>query len=73
MLVAAGLLEARPMPFVAGADSGFVRVQNPLAEDEAYLRRDVLDTLARRAERARYLRGKLDERAKSEERVEGDP
>jgi membrane protein len=27
----------------------------------------------RRAERARYLRGKLDERAKSEERVEGDP
>jgi membrane protein len=26
----------------------------------------------RRAERARYLRGKLDERAKSEERVEGD-
>ncbi|MDQ3949930.1 MAG: phenylalanine--tRNA ligase subunit beta [Gemmatimonadota bacterium] len=49
-LVAAGLLESRPMPFVAGADRGFVRVQNPLAENEAYLRRDVLDTLARRAE-----------------------
>ena len=37
------------MPFVAGGD-GFVRVMNPLAENEAYLRRDVLDTLARRAE-----------------------
>ena len=49
-LVGAGLLEARPMPFVAGAERGFVRVQNPLAENEAYLRRDVLDTLARRAE-----------------------
>jgi phenylalanyl-tRNA synthetase beta chain len=49
-LVAAGLLEARPMPFVVGAHEGFVRVQNPLAENEAYLRRDVLDTLARRAE-----------------------
>jgi phenylalanyl-tRNA synthetase beta chain len=49
-LVGAGLLEARPMPFVVGAERGFVRVQNPLAENEAYLRRDVLDTLARRAE-----------------------
>src|SRR5919202_1043182 len=49
-LVAAGLLEARPMPFVAGSEHGFVRVENPLAENEAYLRRDVLDTLARRAE-----------------------
>ncbi|MDQ3997788.1 MAG: phenylalanine--tRNA ligase subunit beta [Gemmatimonadota bacterium] len=49
-LVAAGLLEARPMPFVAGAERGFVRVQNPLAENEAYLRREILDTLARRAE-----------------------
>lgn len=49
-LVAAGLLEARPMPFVAGADNGFVRVRNPLADNEAYLRREVLDTLARRAE-----------------------
>jgi phenylalanyl-tRNA synthetase beta chain len=49
-LVAAGLLEARPMPFVVGAERGFVRVQNPLAENEAYLRRELLDTLARRAE-----------------------
>jgi phenylalanyl-tRNA synthetase beta chain len=49
-LVAAGLLEARPMPFVVGAERGFVRVQNPIAENEAYLRRELLDTLARRAE-----------------------
>ncbi|MEP6691150.1 MAG: phenylalanine--tRNA ligase subunit beta [Gemmatimonadaceae bacterium] len=49
-LVAAGLLETRSMPFVAGADEGFVRVANPLAANEGYLRREVLDTLARRAE-----------------------
>jgi phenylalanyl-tRNA synthetase beta chain len=49
-LVGAGLLEARPMPFVVGAEQGFVRVQNPIAYNEAYLRRDVLDTLGRRAE-----------------------
>ena len=51
-LVAAGLYEVRPMPFVRGTEegTGFVRVLNPLAENEAYLRRDVLDTLARRAE-----------------------
>lgn len=49
-LVALGLLEARPMPFVVGAAEGFVRVRNPLAENEAYLRRELLDTLARRAE-----------------------
>ena len=50
-LVAAGLHETRAMPFVRGADDGsFVRVANPLAENEAYLRRDLLDTLARRAE-----------------------
>ncbi|MEP6493754.1 MAG: phenylalanine--tRNA ligase subunit beta [bacterium] len=48
-LVGAGVLEARPMPFVVGGD-GFIRVTNPLSENEAYLRRDVLDTLARRAE-----------------------
>ena len=48
-LVAAGLLEVRPMPFVAGRE-GFVRLVNPLSENEAYLRRDALDTLARRAE-----------------------
>lgn len=49
-LVGAGLLETRPMPFVRGAEKGYVRVANPLAENEAYLRRDILDTLARRAE-----------------------
>ena len=49
-LVNMGLLEARPMPFTKGAQIGYVRVANPLAEDEPYLRRDVLDTLARRAE-----------------------
>jgi phenylalanyl-tRNA synthetase beta chain len=51
-LVAAGLLETRPMPFTSGGDggAGYVRLLNPLAENEAYLRRDVLDTLARRAE-----------------------
>ena len=51
-LSAAGLYEVRPMPFVRGAadGAGFVRVLNPLAENESYLRRDLLDTLARRAE-----------------------
>ena len=49
-LVGAGLLETRPMPFVKGGERGFVRVANPLAENEAYLRRDILDTLSRRAE-----------------------
>jgi phenylalanyl-tRNA synthetase beta chain len=49
-LVATGLLETRPMPFVRGAAQGFARVANPLAENEAYLRRELLDTLARRAE-----------------------
>ncbi|MFL5576123.1 MAG: phenylalanine--tRNA ligase subunit beta [Gemmatimonadaceae bacterium] len=49
-MVAAGLLETRAMPFVAGDDAGYVRVLNPLAENEAHLRRSVLETLARRAE-----------------------
>ncbi|HEY5218335.1 MAG TPA: phenylalanine--tRNA ligase subunit beta, partial [Gemmatimonadaceae bacterium] len=51
-LVSYGLLEARPMPFTKGGGNGtgYVRVANPLAEDEPYLRRDILDTLARRAE-----------------------
>jgi len=48
-LVAAGMIEVRPMPFVAGGPD-FVRVSNPLAENEACLRREILDTLARRAE-----------------------
>jgi phenylalanyl-tRNA synthetase beta chain len=50
VLVGAGLLETRPMPFVAGEAKGFVRVANPLNENEPYLRREILDTLARRAE-----------------------
>ena len=50
-LVAAGLLEVRPMPFVAAFDEGaYVRVANPLAENEAFLRREVLESLAKRAE-----------------------
>ncbi|HJR41301.1 MAG TPA: phenylalanine--tRNA ligase subunit beta [Gemmatimonadaceae bacterium] len=50
LLVRRGLLETRAMPFVKGAAEGFVRVANPLSENEAYLRRELLDTLARRAE-----------------------
>jgi phenylalanyl-tRNA synthetase beta chain len=49
VLSAAGLLEARPTPFVAGGDE-HVRVLNPLAENEAHLRRSLLESLARRAE-----------------------
>lgn len=53
-MVAAGLHEVRPLPFTSGAGQGdattLVRVQNPLAEDEPYLRATILDTLARRAE-----------------------
>jgi phenylalanyl-tRNA synthetase beta chain len=49
-LVAAGLYEVKPLPFVAGNDATHVRVTNPLAEDEPHLRRAVLETLARRAE-----------------------
>jgi phenylalanyl-tRNA synthetase beta chain len=45
-----GLLEARPIPFVADAGPEGVRVRNPLAENEAYLRADLLGPLARRAE-----------------------
>jgi phenylalanyl-tRNA synthetase beta chain len=48
-LAGAGLLEARPTPFVHGGDQ-HVRVLNPLAENEAHLRRTVLESLARRAE-----------------------
>ena len=49
-LVAEGLLEALAVPFVTGAERGYVRVANPMAENEAFLRRDVLESLARRAE-----------------------
>lgn len=56
-LVAEGLLEVRPLPFTSGTVPGsdameqdLVRVRNPLAADEPFLRRSVLETLARRAE-----------------------
>ena len=48
-LVSAGLFEVRPMPFVSGGE-GYVRVRNPLAENEAFLRRNVVESLAKRAE-----------------------
>ena len=49
-LVGAGLLEVRPIPFVSGDDQRHVRIVNPLAENEAHLRRTLLESLARRAE-----------------------
>src|SRR6266550_3380463 len=49
-LVGAGLNEVRPMPFVADGMGATVRVTNPLAEDEAFLRGDLLTTLISRAE-----------------------
>jgi phenylalanyl-tRNA synthetase beta chain len=50
VLVAAGLAETRPMPFTKGDESPHIRVANPLADDEPFLRTSLLDTLARRAE-----------------------
>jgi phenylalanyl-tRNA synthetase beta chain len=49
-LVGSGLNEVRPMPFVAEGKGATVRVTNPLAEDEAFLRADLLTTLIARAE-----------------------
>jgi phenylalanyl-tRNA synthetase beta chain len=49
-LIALGLYETRPMPFVHANDDAHARVANPLAENEAYLRTSLLETLARRAE-----------------------
>jgi len=49
-LAAEGLFEVRPLPFVAGADDTHVLVANPLAENEAHLRRSILETLSSRAE-----------------------
>ena len=49
LLVGRGLFEIRPTPFVAGGDA-HVRVSNPLAKDEAHLRRSVIESLAKRAE-----------------------
>jgi phenylalanyl-tRNA synthetase beta chain len=48
-LVGQGLFEVRPLPFVAGGDT-HVRIQNPLAESEAHLRRTVTETLVARAQ-----------------------
>ena len=48
-LAGAGLLEAKPVPFVSGGDE-HVRLVNPLADTEAHLRRSLLESLARRAE-----------------------
>jgi phenylalanyl-tRNA synthetase beta chain len=44
-LVGEGLNEVRPMPFVAAGKGATVRITNPLAEDEAFLRGDLLTTL----------------------------
>ncbi len=48
--LAFGLAETRPMPFVATASDESLRVRNPLADDEPYLRESLLTTLASRAE-----------------------
>jgi phenylalanyl-tRNA synthetase beta chain len=48
--VANGLLEVRPLPFTRIEEETSIRVRNPLAEDEAFLRQDILDTLAGRTE-----------------------
>src|SRR5918999_1236004 len=48
-LANAGLFEVRPMPFVSGGDD-HVRVRNPIAENEAHLRRSIIESLAKRAE-----------------------
>ncbi len=50
VLVSLGLLEVRPMPFVAEGKGASVRVANPLAEDEPFLRSSIIDTLISRAE-----------------------
>lgn len=48
-LVASGLAETRPMPFTSTGHES-LRVRNPLADDEPFLRQSILETLARRAE-----------------------
>ena len=49
-LAAEGLFEIRPLPFVNGGDATHVRIANPIAENEAHLRRSLLETLSSRAE-----------------------
>ncbi|HWL40008.1 MAG TPA: phenylalanine--tRNA ligase subunit beta [Gemmatimonadaceae bacterium] len=59
-LVGAGLLEVRPMPFVGEGGTATVRVTNPLAEDEAFLRGDLMTTLVARAEHnLRHMQGNV--------------
>ncbi|HEX2721485.1 MAG TPA: phenylalanine--tRNA ligase subunit beta [Gemmatimonadaceae bacterium] len=48
-LVSSGLFEARPMPFVSTGSEPH-RVRNPLAENEAFFRTSVLDSLGGRVE-----------------------
>jgi phenylalanyl-tRNA synthetase beta chain len=50
LLVGRGLMEVRPLPFVAGDDATHLRVANPLADDEPHLRGSLLESLAARAE-----------------------
>jgi phenylalanyl-tRNA synthetase beta chain len=52
LLVGMGFIEVRPMPFVSdpSSDGTSVRVTNPLAGNESYLRSDLLSSVARRAE-----------------------
>lgn len=50
LLVGMGMSETRPMPFTAHGDADTPRVLNPLAEDEPFLRSNILRTLAQRAE-----------------------
>jgi phenylalanyl-tRNA synthetase beta chain len=49
-LVAAGFSEVRPLPFVREGGTPHVRVTNPLADDEPFLRTSLLETLRPRAE-----------------------
>jgi phenylalanyl-tRNA synthetase beta chain len=50
LLVGHGLFEVRPTPFVRGVDGRHVRITNPLAESEAHMRRELIETLVARAE-----------------------
>lgn len=49
-LTAAGLLETKPLPYTRSDDDSLVRVDNPLANDEPFLRTSLVETLSRRAE-----------------------
>jgi phenylalanyl-tRNA synthetase beta chain len=49
-LVAAGLFEVKPLPYTKDHGRPMVRVENPIAQDEPFLRDAILITLAERAE-----------------------